>query len=86
MVSVPHRLFSSGKLQLPLCSCWNTGFPSAVLTGRPGMVVQDGPHFADWGIMQEEGGKSMASAPIHISNAVVAVLTLASSQEAAFEE
>ena len=49
-------------------------------------AVQDGPHFADWGEMQQQGAVSMASAPIHISTDVVAVLTLASSQQAAFEE
>ncbi|KAL3144765.1 hypothetical protein ABBQ38_001880 [Trebouxia sp. C0009 RCD-2024] len=48
--------------------------------------MQDGPHFADWGEMQAQGAVSMASAPIHMSNEVVAVLTLASSQQAAFEE
>ena len=50
------------------------------------MALQDGPHFADWGEMQAQGAVSMASAPIHMSNEVVAVLTLASSQQAAFEE
>lgn len=50
------------------------------------IALQDGPHFADWGEMQEQGAVSMASAPIHMSNEVVAVLTLASSQQAAFEE
>ncbi|DBA75798.1 hypothetical protein WJX77_002902 [Trebouxia sp. C0004] len=48
--------------------------------------LQDGPHFADWGEMQEQGAVSIASAPIHMSNEVVAVLTLASSESAAFEE
>lgn len=50
------------------------------------LALQDGPHFADWGEMQGQGAVSMASAPIHMSNDVVAVLTLASSQHAAFEE
>lgn len=36
--------------------------------------------------MQAQGAVSMASAPIHMSNEVVAVLTLASSHQAAFEE
>lgn len=48
--------------------------------------LQDGPHFADWGEMQEQGAVSIASAPIHMSNETVAVLTLASSESAAFEE
>lgn len=50
------------------------------------IALQDGPHFADWGGMQEQGAVSMASAPILMSNEVVAVLTLASSHQAAFEE
>ncbi|KAL0023379.1 hypothetical protein WJX79_000175 [Trebouxia sp. C0005] len=48
--------------------------------------LQDGPHFADWGEMSEQGAVSIASAPIHMSNEVVAVLTLASSESAAFED
>ncbi len=36
--------------------------------------------------MQEQGAVSIASAPIHMSNEIVAVLTLASSESAAFEE
>ena len=47
---------------------------------------QAGPHFADWDEMQKQGAVSMASAPLHISNEPVAVLTLASASSAAFED
>lgn len=52
----------------------------------PPIAMQEGPHFAEWGEMQQQGGVSMASVPISMNNEVVASLTLASSIPAAFDE
>lgn len=48
--------------------------------------MQDGPHFADWAEMQQEGAVSMASVPISMNSEVVAALTIGSTQPGTFNE
>jgi hypothetical protein len=45
-----------------------------------------GPHYLDWEELSEQGAISMAAVPLYLEKQVVGIMTLASSERAAFEQ